>query len=122
MAGNSTVPKIWWSARNGSAPTLTFRSNSVSFTAEGTRRPSTVRSYEQYIRLHVAPFVGKKQLAKLTAQDVQSLLKNRRDAGLSPRTVRYVFTVLHLALDQAVKWQLIPRNVADLVDKPKTTR
>src|SRR5262249_9776373 len=89
---------------------------------EGTRRPSTHRSYEQYIRLHIVPIVGKKQLAKLTAQDVQALLKNRRDSGLAARTVRYVYTVLHLALDQAVKWQLIPRNVADFVDKPKTTR
>jgi len=39
--------------------------------------------------------------------------------GLSPRTVRYTHSVLRSALNQAVKWGLLYRNPADLVDLPK---
>jgi len=41
------------------------------------------------------------------------------DRGLAARTVRYDHIVLHSALRMAVKWQLLPRNVADAVEPPK---
>jgi len=43
-------------------------------------------------------------------------------AGLSPRTVQYVRAVLRRALGQAVKWSLVSRNVATLVDPPRSVR
>lgn len=39
--------------------------------------------------------------------------------GLSARTVRYTHTVLRDALEQAVKWQMIPKNPTQHVDLPK---
>lgn len=39
--------------------------------------------------------------------------------GLSPRTIRYVHTTLHEALQYAFRMQLIPRNPADFVSTPK---
>lgn len=89
---------------------------------DGDRRPSTVLSYRQYVRLHITPFIGRIQLSKLTAQDIQSLLVNRRAAGMAPRSVRYVLTILRLALGQAERWELVPRNVAALVDAPTVPR
>ena len=41
---------------------------------------------------------------------------------LSARTVRYAHAVLTSALKQAVKWGLLPRNPASLVELPKQTR
>jgi len=42
--------------------------------------------------------------------------------GLSARTVRYHHAVIHKALQTAVKWGLLSRNVADAVDPPGTRR
>ena len=42
--------------------------------------------------------------------------------GLSAVTVRHAHAVLRCALKQAVKWNLIPRNPADLVELPKVQR
>src|SRR5215208_3908499 len=39
-------------------------------------------------------------------------------AGLSPRTVHYARGVLRSALGQALKWGIVSRNVATLVDPP----
>ena len=42
--------------------------------------------------------------------------------GLSAQTVRYHHAVIHIALQTAVKWGLINRNVADAVDPPRFKR
>jgi integrase len=40
-------------------------------------------------------------------------------AGLSPRTVAYVHTILHRALKDAVRWGRLARNPADAADPPR---
>jgi integrase len=82
-------------------------------------RERTWVRYEQYVRLHIVPSLGKLQLAKLTPQHVQRLYAERLHAGASPTTVHHLHAVLHRALKQAVRWNLVARNVADLVDPPR---
>lgn len=82
------------------------------------RKPKTYRSYEQLIRLHVVPVLGKVRLASLTPQQVQQLYARKLEAGLSHTTVQHIHAVLHAALDNALRQGLVQRNVADLVDAP----
>ena len=81
-------------------------------------RPRTHESYSSLVECHIAPVLGKVQLEKLTPQDVQAFMNGKLKEGLSPRTVQYLRAVLRRALGQALKWGLIPRNVATLVDPP----
>lgn len=85
-------------------------------------RPSTYKSYESYIRLHIIPELGRYQLSALTPQHVQAFLNGRTKAGLSPRSVQYIRAILRRALGQAQKWGEVSRNVAALVDPPRTVR
>lgn len=39
--------------------------------------------------------------------------------GLSSTSVVYIHRIIHKALNQAVKWQMVARNVADAVEVPK---
>ena len=82
-------------------------------------RPKTYVSYSQIARLYLLPYLGRISLEKLTPQQLQSFLNKRVADGLSPRTVQYTHAVLRRALGQAMKWGLISRNVALLVDLPK---
>lgn len=59
-------------------------------------------------------------MTKLTPQHVQAFLTTQTAAGLSPRTVQYHRAVLRHALGQALKWGLVTRNVATLVDPPRS--
>lgn len=43
-------------------------------------------------------------------------------AGVSPRMRQFTHAVLHRALNQAVKWGLVDRNVCDAVDRPRVPR
>jgi integrase len=45
--------------------------------------------------------------------------KDHAGGGLSPRTVRYIHTIIHRALKDAVKWGRLARNPADAADPPK---
>ena len=90
---------------------------------EGQRnrlRPGTWKRYEEYVRLHLQPALGRLKLAELGPQHLARLYAERLDSGLSPATVHHIHAVLHTALRQAVRWNLVARNVADLVDAPRT--
>ena len=80
---------------------------------------STFERYEQLSRVHVLPTLGKVELKKLTPAHVQSLYRAKLDEGLAERTVEYIHATLRKALSQAVKWQLVPRNVAEAVTAPR---
>lgn len=82
-------------------------------------QPTTYARYEGLMRVQVMPELGKLKLSRLTPQQVQKLYATCRDRGLSPTTVKHVHTVLRGALAQAVKWEYLARNPADLVVKPK---
>jgi integrase len=86
------------------------------------KSPRTWDRYDEIVRLHLAPAVGKTRLAHLTPQQLEHLYAQKLDQGLSATTVHHIHTVLHTALEAAVRQNLVPRNVADLVDTPPMRR
>jgi integrase len=86
---------------------------------EGNVRSRTLSNYQMQVRRHIVPTLGRVQLKNLTPAHVQGLYRQKLDSGLSTSSVRYIHAVLHRALKQALRWGLVPRNVAQAVDIPK---
>jgi integrase len=84
-------------------------------------KPRTHFRYAELIRLHVKPALGPIQLTKLRPLHIEELYASLRTRGLSGTTILQVHRVLHAALNQAVKWQLLDRNPADAVKAPRKT-
>ena len=94
-------------------------------------RFSTAEYYRRGIELHIIPRLGDIPLKKLTGRDLQWLYKDLQEhgrlreaqkgkqPGLSDSTIRGIHTMLHNALDRAVKERLIVRNPADDCVPPK---
>ncbi|ACL69123.1 tyrosine-type recombinase/integrase [Halothermothrix orenii] len=87
---------------------------------------STYRNYKVMINNHLADDIGETKLKDLKARQVQELLNDKLEkgkvygeGGLSPRTVKYIYSTLHTALEQAVKENMIPRNICKAVEVPK---
>lgn len=76
-------------------------------------KKKTYESYSELIRLHIEPFFSDIRLKKLGVADVQSFINTKTEEGLSARTVRYMNTILHGALKQAVRNGMISQNVAE---------
>jgi integrase len=84
-----------------------------------------IRSFARYdaaVRLHIVPTIGKVKLARLTQQQLESLYAAKLKEGLSPSTVARVHAVLHKALADAERLELIQRNVSSLVRAPRAVR
>ncbi|MGH9119126.1 MAG: tyrosine-type recombinase/integrase [Acidimicrobiales bacterium] len=88
---------------------------------------STWESYERNIRHHVEPRIGQVQLSALDGAMLNRLyddlltsgrVRGNQSPGLKPRTVRYVHTILHAALKDAVRWRRLPMNPGDQSTPP----
>ena len=82
----------------------------------------TLEDARGYLRIHVRPVLGKKQLSKIRPLDIQGMVDGMKAKELSPRTVKHAHSVLSRALTQAVKWGLLTDNPARYVDLPKQVR
>jgi integrase len=85
-------------------------------------RPRTYENYAQIVQAHLIPAIGMRQLTKLTPEHVQALINRLTEQGLAPRTVRNVRAVLRKALNQAIRWGKLARNVAALVEIPRAQK
>jgi len=84
--------------------------------ARGDLGHRAYHNYKLQIRRHISPAFGR---LKLTGAHIQSLYAAKLRDGLKPSSVRYIHAVLHRALEQAVRFNLIPFNPAARVDPPK---
>jgi integrase len=83
---------------------------------------STFENYKLIVRVHIAPRIGEVRLSELRKADVQNFY-NKMTADLTgARTVRLTHAVLHSALNEAVRLNMIPFNPASKSKLPKWTR
>ncbi len=91
--------------------------------------PRTSEGYETIVRQHLIPELGSMTLTQLKPEHLQkyymemlSIGRCNSAGGLSAQTVRHHHTALHKALQTAVEWGLLSRNVADAVRPPRAQR
>lgn len=94
----------------------------LELTGRATLKKSTYGTYHSHIRNHIIPSMGGVPLKNLTLQHVQALLNAQYDRGLASSTMRYTKAVLSRALNDAVRQNLIARNVALLAVVPRTPK
>jgi integrase len=82
-------------------------------------RPVTFAAYRSVVRARVLPTLGNRKLKQVTPLDLQELYRHLQEGGLAARSVAQTHRVLHIALAQAVRWQILPRNPADGVAAPR---
>jgi integrase len=90
----------------------------VSTSVRGAVRESTLWRDKSLITNHIKPALGRKRLRDLNALHLQGMYRGRLDHGLSGSTVQKIHHIVHKALAQAVKWDLIPRSPANSVKAP----
>lgn len=81
-------------------------------------RPSTWRQYEQHVRGHLTPALGRLTLTKLAGADVERMTSAMIASGRAPRTAQLARTILRRALADAQRDGLVHRNAAALARSP----
>ncbi|HNX48691.1 MAG TPA: tyrosine-type recombinase/integrase [Thermoanaerobaculaceae bacterium] len=85
-------------------------------------RFGTWRRYEQLVRAHLEPALGKVRLSRLTPNHLRDLFAAKAAAGLAPATIRHMRAVLRIALQAALRDGDVVRNVATLTRPPKASQ
>ena len=82
--------------------------------------PEAFMRYESVIRIHINPSIGHLKLTALTPGHIRQLYTEKSKTKLKPRSIKYIHTVLHKALNTAAspEWSLLGRNVADKMTLP----
>ena len=124
--------KIMTDYRQGTyiAPTHKLLKDYLDEWLEGYKyslKPTTHESYASFVRHHISPELGSitvpnlrpSHLRKLYAKKLVSGRADGKEGGLSPRSVKYIHTIMLLALGHAVQDEIVSRNVAELVDPPR---
>lgn len=75
-------------------------------------------TYRSVIDNHINPALGGVKLYELTPGQVQAFI-NRLDGQVSPKSIKNFHGVLHRALEKAVQWGYVARNVADGCSLPR---
>jgi integrase len=82
-------------------------------------KPTTLDQYKADLRVNIIPLLGSIKLSDLSTNDVAKLYSTLLDRGMSPNTVRHACSVLSGMLKDAMRFDMIYRNVASLVQLPK---
>src|SRR5215217_5206993 len=115
---------LWRTGTRASSSTgkLTVAEHLEQWLEDVVKPSASHRTYStnaQQVRTHIAPTLGRIKLKSLRKAHLDRLYREKLDSGLSPSTVRRIHAVLHRAVEEAVKSDLIPRNPAVHANKPK---
>lgn len=98
-------------------------------TIKRTIAESTFVKYEQLVRVHIKPNLGHIPAQKLTAQNLNDLYASLLERGkvtqhsggkgLAANSVRHIHVCINACLDQALKHDLIVKNVAQFATPPR---
>lgn len=143
--------KLHEEARKGAVATkhetvAAFLTRWLSHVVKPNREPTTYASYEAVIRLYVIPGLGKKRLDKLAVRDVQTWFnslpthctccaqKKKRKTPCcttggecckdypSRGTIESIRRIFRSAINQAIREELISKNVVSLTTLPKMAK
>ena len=85
-------------------------------------RATTLASYRGIVETHLKPILGSQRLDKLQPAHIDHLHEKMLEKNVSRRTVQYAHTLLHGALQHALRRELLGRNVASAVRTPALQR
>lgn len=89
-------------------------------TIRPTVAPKTYESYESIVRVHIVPRLGRHPLSKLGPSHLEKMYADLIAGGHSVGSVRNFHARIHAMLEKAVRLDLVARNVAKLVDLPRS--
>lgn len=85
-------------------------------------RESTWKSYSDWVCLHIIPALGDLEISKITPQLVRKFMLELSKNNYAGSTMQKIYTIIKDSLNKAERWQMVSKNVVDLVDRPKAVK
>ncbi|MDR4998974.1 site-specific integrase [Brevibacillus parabrevis] len=86
-------------------------------------KKQTLRTYRWLVEMHILNDLGNIELTKLSPMIIQGLYNRLTEEKiLSDENIQKVHTIINDSLRKAERWDLIPKNPAARVDRPKAVK
>jgi integrase len=82
-------------------------------------RTSTYENHRIVIEKQIIPSLGNIKLSEIKPIQIQKFYNDKVDAGLSADYVRYMHSILRKSFNHAVRWDMLTKNVVEVVEPPK---
>lgn len=83
-------------------------------------KESTFKTYSWLINKYIIPYLGDIEISKINPIDIQKFYNELINKDLLSReNVQKIHSLINDSLNKAERWELVKRNVASLVDRPK---
>jgi integrase len=113
------------SGLNASSRSLTFAAFASRWLADEHRRgelaPTTLRTYEDVLKLYVEPYLGRKKLSAVSVADIDAFLLGLRDKGVRQATIIKARGVTSRVLGDAVRLRHLANNPVASARSPRAT-
>ncbi|MEK5391863.1 tyrosine-type recombinase/integrase [Margalitia sp. FSL K6-0131] len=86
--------------------------------AKSNTAPNTYKGYERIILVHLKPGLGHIKLHELSPVQLQNYYLNKLDT-LSAQSIKHLHRLLSKALNDAVDWEFVSKNVVPRAKPPK---
>ena len=91
-----------------------------------TVKPRTAKRYSEIIRQHILPQLGESEMSEITPLILQRYITElslhgnlKTGEGLSPNSINSVINVIRVSFRTAAELELIEKNVAEKIKRPK---
>lgn len=86
----------------------------------GDVKPNTIRDYQSYMRVHIAPFFRDARIQDVSIADIEQFIASQREErGLASSTVSNHVNFLHGVFAYAMRHEIVERNPVALAKKPR---
>ncbi|GIO09652.1 site-specific integrase [Brevibacillus reuszeri] len=83
----------------------------------------TLETYSGLVNNHILPTLGQIELSKLTPRHIQDLYNDLFETSrLSDENIQKVHTIINDSLNKAVSWEMVAKNVASVLERPKARK
>jgi integrase len=86
------------------------------------RKRTTIQDYRGYLRGHLAPYFGDREIGKIDADRVAAYLRRKLQQGYASKTIQNHLNFLHGIFNFAVRRGWVSANPVALVDRPRQNR
>lgn len=92
----------------------------IKYHAEMHCKPSTYNNYKGYLNNHLKDCIGKKKLNDITSLDIQKLMHEKVNQGLSNQTVNHIIKFIGAVFQKMINDELMYKNPAARIKKLKS--
>ncbi|MED0678736.1 site-specific integrase [Aneurinibacillus thermoaerophilus] len=99
-----------------------FLTEWLNTSAKQTMRTTTHDTYTRCVNHRINPELGHIKLSELKPMHVQKFYSKLLNEGVTGEYIRFLHAILRSALNTAVKWQLLQKNIMTNVQPPRLSR